>query len=107
MRVCVCMYKCVCVWYLYDTVGPSLVHSVSCPDVVAVLCQSLHQSVLIGRQLHMVQVQGGGLITISLHVPEHTTEDCVMCVTVGRKRVRVRVRVRVCVCVFKCVTPWL
>lgn len=56
--------------YLHYTVGPALSNPVSCPDVVSIFCQSLHQRVLIGGQFDVVQIQRSGFVPTGLHVTD-------------------------------------
>ena len=54
--------------YLYYAVGPALSDPVPGPNVVPVLCQFLHQLVLVGCQFDVVEVQRGGLVCVHHHI---------------------------------------
>ena len=72
---------------LLDAVGPALLDAVLGPHVVGVLRQLVHQQLLAGVQLHLRQLQGGGLVAVGHHVavterqrglsdPLHTIPSC-------------------------------
>lgn len=54
--------------YLYNAVCPALSHSVTCPYVVSIFSESLHQCVLVRGQFNMVQVQRCRFVAVALCV---------------------------------------
>lgn len=49
--------------------------SVPRPNVVSVLCQFFHKLVLVGRQLDVVKVEGGGLVAVGHHIAAERTNS--------------------------------